>query len=102
MQIANRNVIARKMAELSGGTLKQSDKAFALVCRAINELVKEGWTTFKFPYLMTMETKLSPGGVWMDNGVKKPTKPKLRTHLKLYKHVKKALREAHNVSSELL
>ena len=104
MQVANRSVIARKIAELSGTTINQGDKMLATVCKAINALIEEGWTTFKFPRLMTMETWMSPGGVWIDKktGEKKPTKPKLRSYLRLYRNTKKALRVAHNVPSELL
>lgn len=103
MQIANRNVIASKIAELNNTTIAQGDKMFSSVCKAINALIEEGWTTFKFPCLMTMETKITPGGVWIDfkTGERKTTKPKLRTHLKLYKDTKKALREAHNVSPKV-
>lgn len=73
------------------------------VCKAILALMKEGWTCFKFPNLMTMKTWLSPEGVWIDfkTGERKKTIPKLRSHLELYGDTKKVLREAHNVPPKL-
>ena len=101
-KVASREVIAAKIAEMNDVSLAEGDRQFRAVSYAIRALLEEGWTTFKFPRLMTIDSRLTKHGAWVDfeTGERKETRPKLRVKVKFYDNLRETLREGHNVSSE--
>lgn len=101
---ANGEVIAQKISEITGYTHSEGRRQLNAFIDAMNALIEEGYTCFKIPRMFTMETYMIDGSQYTDLHTKeiKVSPPKLRVTLKLYDHIKKGLKEAHNVSSKVL